>query len=94
MAITLDHTIVPARDKVASAKFFANLFALRYDGPVGPFAPVRVNETFTMDFDDRWEHFDVITTPFMSAKKSSMRFSGESRRLGLPTAASRGRSEI
>jgi catechol 2,3-dioxygenase-like lactoylglutathione lyase family enzyme len=59
MAIYLDHTIVPARDKVASAKFFANLFGLRYDGAFGPFAPVRVNETFTMDFDDRWENFGV-----------------------------------
>ena len=45
MAITLDHTIVPAReDKVASAKFFAQLFGLSYDGPMGPFAPVRVNK--------------------------------------------------
>jgi catechol 2,3-dioxygenase-like lactoylglutathione lyase family enzyme len=59
MSITLNHTIVPAHDKVASAKFFANLFGLRYDGPMGPFAPVRVNETFTMDFDDRRERFDA-----------------------------------
>jgi catechol 2,3-dioxygenase-like lactoylglutathione lyase family enzyme len=59
MAITLDHTIVPARDKVASAKFFAKLFGLSYDGPMGPFAPVRVNRTFTMDFDDRWDNFGV-----------------------------------
>ncbi|HKD66058.1 MAG TPA: VOC family protein [Candidatus Binataceae bacterium] len=59
MSITLNHTIVPARDKVASAKFFADLFGLHYDGPMGPFAPVRVNEAFTMDFDDRREQFDV-----------------------------------
>jgi hypothetical protein len=59
MAIVLDHTIVPARDKVASAKYFAKLFGLSYDGPMGPFAPVRVNGTLTMDFDDRWENFSV-----------------------------------
>jgi len=59
MAINLDHTIVPARDKVASAKYFAKLFGLSYDGPMGPFAPVRVNGTLTMDFDDRWENFGV-----------------------------------
>jgi catechol 2,3-dioxygenase-like lactoylglutathione lyase family enzyme len=59
MAITLDHTIVPARDKVASAEFFAKIFGLSYDGPMGPFAPVRVNDTLTMDFDDRWEKFEV-----------------------------------
>jgi catechol 2,3-dioxygenase-like lactoylglutathione lyase family enzyme len=59
MAITLDHTIVPARDKVASAEFFAKLFGLSYNGPMDPFAPVRVNGTFTMDLDDRWENFGV-----------------------------------
>ena len=28
MPILLDHTIVPARDKLASAKFFAEIFGL------------------------------------------------------------------
>lgn len=32
MAIHLDHTIVPARDKVASARFFARIFGLEYNG--------------------------------------------------------------
>ncbi len=59
MSITLDHTIVPARDKVASARFFASIFGLPYDGPVGPFAPVRVNDALTFDFDDRWKQFEV-----------------------------------
>lgn len=59
MAITLDHTIVPARDKVASAKFFASLFGLSYDGPMGPFAPVQINNTLTFDFDDRREPIEV-----------------------------------
>jgi len=59
MAITLDHTIVPAHDKVASAKFFASMFGLTYDGPMGPFAPVQVNETLTFDFDDRRQGFEV-----------------------------------
>ena len=29
MTITLNHTIVPARDKAASAKFFADIFGLK-----------------------------------------------------------------
>ena len=33
MAIHLDHTIVPAHDKVASATFFARIFGLDYNGP-------------------------------------------------------------
>jgi catechol 2,3-dioxygenase-like lactoylglutathione lyase family enzyme len=60
MSITLNHTIVPARDKVAAAKFFAELFGLEYAGPMGPFAPVRINPDFTMDFDDReiWAKYE------------------------------------
>ena len=52
MAITLNHTIVPAHDKEASARFFAQIFGLRYEGSAGHFAPVRVNETLTLDFDN------------------------------------------
>src|SRR5260370_11760352 len=51
MAIVLDHTIVPAYDKEQSAKFFARIFGLRFDGPVSHFAPVQVNETLVLDFD-------------------------------------------
>ncbi len=58
ISITLDHTIVPAHNKEASARFFANLFGLSYDGLMGPFAPVRINETLTLDFDDRRENFE------------------------------------
>jgi catechol 2,3-dioxygenase-like lactoylglutathione lyase family enzyme len=50
MTIMLNHTIVPARDKRAAARFFADLFGLRV-GEDGHFAPVRVNDSFTMLFD-------------------------------------------
>jgi len=57
MAITLNHTIVPAHDKETSAKFFADLFGLKYEGAMSHFTPVRINETLTLDFDnsDRFE---------------------------------------
>ena len=51
MTIELDHTIVPARDKDASARFFARIFGLAYDGPRYHFAPVKVNDRLTLDFD-------------------------------------------
>jgi catechol 2,3-dioxygenase-like lactoylglutathione lyase family enzyme len=51
MTITLNHAIVPARDKVAAAKFFARLFGLKR-GRSSYFAPVRVNKTLTLLFDD------------------------------------------
>ncbi len=52
MAIILDHTIVPAKDNVASAQFFARVFGLNYEGESGHFAPVRVNDSLTLDFDN------------------------------------------
>jgi catechol 2,3-dioxygenase-like lactoylglutathione lyase family enzyme len=53
MAIVLDHTIVPAHDKVAAAEFFAGIFGLEVGPAMGPFAPVHVNEGLTLDFQDR-----------------------------------------
>ena len=52
MTITLNHTIVWARDKNAAARFFAEIFGLRFEGSGGHFAPVRVNDTLTLDFAD------------------------------------------
>jgi len=57
-SIQLDHTIVPARDKEQAARFFARIFDVRYEGPAGPFIAVRVNDTLTLDFDDRWPRFE------------------------------------
>jgi catechol 2,3-dioxygenase-like lactoylglutathione lyase family enzyme len=53
MAIVLNHTIVPAHDKAASAEFFARVFGLEYKGPHSHFAPVQVNDGLTLDFDER-----------------------------------------
>ena len=52
MTIRLDHTIVPAIDKVASAVFFADIFGLTVKPGSGHFAQVQVNESLTMDFGD------------------------------------------
>ena len=53
MPITLNHTIVPSHGKEQSARFFARMFGLKYTGPVGHFAQVRVNEELALDWDDR-----------------------------------------
>ncbi len=55
MAIVLDHTIVPAKDKVASAEFFAEIFGLKVKPGQGRFAQVQVNESLTFDFADEPE---------------------------------------
>ena len=55
MTIRLDHTIVPAKDKVASAEFFADIFGLTVKPGPGYFAQVQVNESLTLDFADEPE---------------------------------------
>jgi catechol 2,3-dioxygenase-like lactoylglutathione lyase family enzyme len=47
----LNHTLVPASDKVASADYFASIMGLER-GPVGHFAPVRINDSLVLDFAD------------------------------------------
>src|SRR5437588_467291 len=51
MTIVLNHTIVPAHDKNAAARFFADLFGLQRE-PVDYFAPVRVNDQTTLLFSN------------------------------------------
>ena len=53
MTIRLDHTIVPAKDKRASAAFFAEIFDLSVKPGDGYFAQVQVNEHLTLDFADK-----------------------------------------
>jgi catechol 2,3-dioxygenase-like lactoylglutathione lyase family enzyme len=53
MTVVLNHTIVRARDKGASARFFAWLLGLPVAAPAGPFTPVQVNADLTLDFDER-----------------------------------------
>lgn len=60
MTIRLDHTIVPAKDKVAAAQLFAELFGLKMKPVQGRFAQVPVNESLTIDFADEAEDWDTI----------------------------------
>jgi catechol 2,3-dioxygenase-like lactoylglutathione lyase family enzyme len=53
MAIQLDHLIVPSHDPVAGAKSLAGLLDVPWQEAQGPFTPVYVNETLTLDFADR-----------------------------------------
>ena len=91
MAIELNHTIVPARDKVASAKFFAKIFGVPFDeGAVGYFAPVRVNETLTLDFDDDFKDDDRLDIHHYAFKVSEAEFDaifGRVQAEGIPYGA-------
>lgn len=52
MTIALDHTVVPAKDRDESARFFARIFGLSYQKTGGYFAQVQVNDSLTLDFTD------------------------------------------
>ena len=53
MAITLNHTIVPSHDKVGSAKFYSRIYGFEYVGEFSHFVVVKVNDTLSLDFDNR-----------------------------------------
>ncbi len=88
MPITLNHTIVPAHDKVASAKFFARMFGLPFDeSAAGYFAPVQVNETLTLDFDDDVDRFDVHHYAFKMSEAEFDAIFGRIQAEGIPYGA-------
>ena len=66
MPLNLDHTIVPANDKEESVRFIARIFGLEYQGPWGHFAPLKINETLTLDFDTR-EQFEGHHYAFLAS---------------------------
>lgn len=47
----LNHLLVPCRDKVKSANYFARMMGLP-TGPVGHFAPVCITDSLVLDFAD------------------------------------------
>jgi catechol 2,3-dioxygenase-like lactoylglutathione lyase family enzyme len=57
MTITLNHTIVPVRDKEAAAHWFADLFGLKLAGD-DYFAKVRLNKGLTFLFSDAETKFE------------------------------------
>lgn len=50
MAVKLNHTIVHAKDRRASAEFFAELFGLGKPVPFGPFLDVETGNEVTLAF--------------------------------------------
>ncbi len=52
MAVQLNHTIVSAHDKQASADFLAGILGLSTPAPFGPFVMVQTDNEVTLDFVD------------------------------------------
>jgi len=64
VSVRLDHTIVPARDRQASASFLATVLGLAAPESVGRFAAVRLDHGPTLDFVDAEEPFDRMHYAF------------------------------
>lgn len=52
MTVQLNHTIVTAHDKHASARFLADILGLRVSPQYGPFVPVEIPNGVTLDYLD------------------------------------------
>ncbi|MGW0903962.1 VOC family protein [Streptomyces sp. NPDC002853] len=50
MSIELNHTIVTATDKKASAQFLADILGLKVSPQYGPFIPVEIPNGVTLDY--------------------------------------------
>lgn len=66
MPVELNHTIVPVRDKAASAEFIAEILGLDPPRPFGPFMCVETANGVSLDYDDRWgedhHHYAFLVT--------------------------------
>jgi catechol 2,3-dioxygenase-like lactoylglutathione lyase family enzyme len=67
MTVQLDHTIIAARDKNASAAFFAEMLGLPAPVPVGPFVAVQIDHGLSLDFSDadgdiRPQHYTFLVS--------------------------------
>jgi catechol 2,3-dioxygenase-like lactoylglutathione lyase family enzyme len=64
MNIQLNHTVVLARDKHASAAFLASILGLEVGADTGPFAPVEVSNGVTLDYmtaaDPQPQHYAFL----------------------------------
>ena len=89
MTIHLDHAIVPARDKIASARRLAELLGVPWaeHGP-GPFAPVYVNEGLTLDFIETDEDFPIYHFCFRVDDDEFDAILGRIRAAGIPYRSS------
>jgi catechol 2,3-dioxygenase-like lactoylglutathione lyase family enzyme len=60
----LNHIIIPAKDKHASAQFLADILGVRTEAEWGHFVPVRTSNGVTLDFVDskdvRTQHYAFL----------------------------------
>lgn len=65
MTIELNHTIVCARDKRAAAAFLADLLGVQVGPDEGPFVPILLENSVTLDFMQRDDDFTMQHYAFL-----------------------------
>ena len=93
MAVELNHTIVHARDRHASAEFLADILGLPAPVEFGPFLAVETSNGVTLDF---METVEVVLTEHYAFLVSEAEFDqifGRIEARGLPYWADPGRTE-
>jgi len=82
MAIRLDHTIVSARDKDASARFLSEMLGLAAPTHAGPFAMVRVDD-ISFDYVDSEDEIESRHYAFLVSETEFDEIFGRIRARGL-----------
>ncbi len=89
MPIELDHTIVPSRHAIESAKFLAQLLGVSWAATSeGPFSPVYVNKGLTLDFIQTDEDFPIYHFCFRVTEKDFDIILGRIKAAGIPYRSS------
>jgi catechol 2,3-dioxygenase-like lactoylglutathione lyase family enzyme len=83
MAVELNHTIVSARDKRASATFLTEILGLPEPKPFGPFLAVQVSNDVTLDFVDSDEEIVPQHYAFLVTESEFDEIFGRIRQRGL-----------
>jgi catechol 2,3-dioxygenase-like lactoylglutathione lyase family enzyme len=91
--VKLNHTIVYARDKHASAKFMAGVLGLPAPVPFGPFLGVRLHNDVTLDFLDSEGEVTPQHYAFLISETEFDEIFGRIRARRLPFWADPGQTE-
>jgi catechol 2,3-dioxygenase-like lactoylglutathione lyase family enzyme len=82
MPVHLNHTIVAARDKRASAEFLADLLGRKPPGTYGPFAVVELDNDVSLDFMEE-EHVHPRHYAFLVSEEEFDEILGRIKSRGL-----------
>ena len=84
MTIHLDHLSIPCRNRIASARLLAELLGVPWsETGVGPFSPVFVSDSLTLDFDETTEPYPILHFCFRVEEKDFDAILGRIRAAGI-----------